>query len=168
MNQNTIRSWAPNINKQLPNNGRSSTYIENEIIESFCPSPTTMTSTQLDFESAPGASSPDSAVIAVFNTLQMTGLVLPLAVILTTWLAPTVKRFPAWYNVIISWIISSSSSLLLIGRQTGTKPPFGLCLFQAMLLYVAPVTNACVCLCFALEIFFGVFGAALLWPLFQS
>ncbi|KAG9224960.1 hypothetical protein CCMSSC00406_0001889 [Pleurotus cornucopiae] len=119
-----------------------------------------MTSMEFDLKSPPGAVSPNPALITVFNTLQMAGLVLLLVVFLTARLAPTVKRSPAWYNIIIAWIISSSSSLLLMGQQTGRMPPFGLCLLQSMLIYAAPAMNACACLCFALELFFGVFGAA--------
>ncbi|KAF7424535.1 hypothetical protein PC9H_009842 [Pleurotus ostreatus] len=111
-------------------------------------------------DSIQGAGSPASSpLIAAFNGVQLTGLVLLLAVVLTAWLAPTVKRSPAWYNVIISWIFSSSSFLLLMGRQAGPSPPFGLCLVQSMFIYAAPAMNACVCLCFALELFFSVFGA---------
>lgn len=85
-----------------------------------------------------GAGSPASPLIAAFNGVQLTGLVLLSAVVLTAWLAPTVKRSPAWYNVIISWIFSSSSFLLLMGRQAGPSPPFGLCLVQSMFIYAAP------------------------------
>lgn len=90
-------------------------------------------------QSAQGAGSPPNrALIAAFNAVQMTGLVLLLAIILTAWLAPSVKRSIAWFNVIVSWIFSASSFLLLMGRQTGPEPPFGLCLFQSMLIYAAP------------------------------
>ncbi|KAF9496703.1 hypothetical protein BDN71DRAFT_1445965 [Pleurotus eryngii] len=119
-----------------------------------------MTSMEFDLESAPGAVSHNAALITVFNALQMAGIVLLIVVVLTARLAPTVKRSPAWYNIIIAWIVSSSSSLLLMGWQTGHKPPFGLCLLQSMPIHAAPAMNACACLCFALELFFGVFGVA--------
>ncbi|KAL4260432.1 hypothetical protein AB1N83_006581 [Pleurotus pulmonarius] len=123
-----------------------------------------MTLREPEPELAEGAGSPNRALIAAFNVVQMTGLVLLLAVILTAWLAPSVKRSIAWFNVIISWIFSASSFLLLMGRQTGPEPPFGLCLFQSMLIYAAPSMNACVCVSFALELFFNVSAAAAQTP----
>ncbi|KAF9496704.1 hypothetical protein BDN71DRAFT_735926 [Pleurotus eryngii] len=115
-----------------------------------------MTSRELESESP--------ALITAFNVVQMTGLALLLAVILTAWLAPSVKRFIVWFNVFISWIFSASSFLLLMGRQTGPEPPFVSCLFQSMMIYAAPAMNACVCVSFALEPFFNVSAAAAQTP----
>ncbi|KAJ8473636.1 hypothetical protein ONZ45_g16221 [Pleurotus djamor] len=102
---------------------------------------------------------PKPHLIAAFNAVQITGLVLLLLVILTSWLSPKVKRSIPWYNIIISWIFSAFSFLLIIGKQMGPEPPFGLCLLQSIFIYAAPSMNACVCLCFAMELFFSVSSA---------
>ncbi|KAJ8521367.1 hypothetical protein ONZ45_g1942 [Pleurotus djamor] len=81
---------------------------------------------------------PKPHLIAAFNAVQITGLVLLLLVILTSWLSPKVKRSIPWYNIIISWIFSAFSFLLIIGKQTGPEPPFGLCLLQSIFIYAAP------------------------------
>ncbi|KAJ8692562.1 hypothetical protein PTI98_009861 [Pleurotus ostreatus] len=107
-------------------------------------------------EASEVAGSPDPALINAYNALQITGLVLLVAIVLTARLSPTINRSIAWYNLILSFVFYAVSFLLIMGKQYGPEPPFGLCLAQCLFVYAAPVMNACACLCFALELFFCV------------
>ncbi|KAF9487730.1 hypothetical protein BDN71DRAFT_598577 [Pleurotus eryngii] len=107
-------------------------------------------------EASEAAGSPDPALINAYNALQITGLVLLVAIVLTARLSPTINRSIAWYNLILSFIFYAVSFLLIMGKQYGPEPPFGLCLVQCLFVYAAPVMNAGACLCFALELFFCV------------
>ncbi|KAJ3773509.1 hypothetical protein FB446DRAFT_532019 [Lentinula raphanica] len=63
------------------------------------------------------------------------------------------SRFKTWFALMISSLVYCISFLLLVGHQTGPEPPFGLCLFQAGLIYAAPPGVAAAGLAFVVELF---------------
>ncbi|KAL4257278.1 G-protein coupled receptors family 1 profile domain-containing protein [Pleurotus pulmonarius] len=107
-------------------------------------------------EASEAAGSPEHALVNAYNAVQITGLVLLVAIVLTARLSSTINRSIAWYNLILSFIFYAVSFLLIMGKQFGPEPPFALCLVQCLFVYAAPVMNACACLCFALELLFCV------------
>ena len=78
-------------------------------------------------------------LIALFDALYIVGLVSLIAIILTAWLSPTIRRSSTWFMFIWSWVFSSTANTLILGQQMGPEPMTGICLFQAMLVYGSPV-----------------------------
>ncbi|KAF8896323.1 hypothetical protein BD779DRAFT_1466301 [Infundibulicybe gibba] len=76
----------------------------------------------------------------VFNILAVLGLVL-MAMTLAPALLDTlhVHRSKSWCGQIVAWMVYSGGFLILYGRQDGPDPPFGICVFQAAMIYAAPV-----------------------------
>lgn len=81
---------------------------------------------------------PDITFIVIFDILHIFAFVLLGALILTVIMCARPQRCSFWFFFISAWFITSFSNLLLLGRQTGPAPPFGLCLFQASLVYASP------------------------------
>jgi hypothetical protein len=89
----------------------------------------------------------------VFDVLQLLALVLLVAMLLPALLSKSVHRMKTWFNLIVACIVYCISFLLLLGHQSGPEPPFGLCLFQAGLIYAAPSTIAAAGLVFVFELY---------------
>lgn len=80
------------------------------------------------------------AVIIFFDVLAGLGCVVLLMTLLAALTSKDIKRVPAWYSLIVSGIIYDASHLLLLGNQRSTaRPPFGLCVTQAGLVYAGNV-----------------------------
>lgn len=77
--------------------------------------------------------------IVAFDILNFIALVSLSIVLLTAWASPRIRRVPTWYLYIVSWDVYSLSYLLILGKQTGSEPVWGLCLFQSMMIYAAPI-----------------------------
>lgn len=73
-------------------------------------------------------------LVVIHDVIHCLNIILVLMLILTTWLAK-LKRASTWFGAISTVIASSIANLLLVGRQSGASPPFGLCLTQAALVY---------------------------------
>ncbi|PPQ78323.1 hypothetical protein CVT25_011694 [Psilocybe cyanescens] len=75
----------------------------------------------------------------IIITLQMVGFV-GCALTLGTVIFSKVYRRPTWLSFMITWTVSSISYLLLFfsGQLENPKPPFGLCIIQASLIYAVP------------------------------
>ncbi|KAJ7589866.1 hypothetical protein C8J56DRAFT_586096 [Mycena floridula] len=84
---------------------------------------------------------PNSYIIA-FDVLQAIGLVSSYVVFLTPISSATVKRSTTWLMFMGELAIFCTTFLLLLGRQDGLAPNFGLCLTQAALVFSAPVMCA--------------------------
>lgn len=76
--------------------------------------------------------------VALFNTFAIMGACLILVALAPALFSSRVPRSGVWFCVLTSWLVYSVSFLLLIGKQTGSEPPFGLCFLQAALIYAAP------------------------------
>ncbi|KAK0213580.1 hypothetical protein IW262DRAFT_1466891 [Armillaria fumosa] len=103
-----------------------------------------------------GLSSPDSnpkALVIAFDTLQMLGLVLLLALLAPALLSRNVKRTATWFGMIVSVIIYcvSYSILMFIGRQDDPEPTPGVCLFQVCLVYSTPILSVFCALSYIVE-----------------
>ncbi|KAF9490054.1 hypothetical protein BDN71DRAFT_240083 [Pleurotus eryngii] len=72
------------------------------------------------------AGSPEPTPVNAYNALQITGLVLLVAIALTARLSSTINHSTAWCNLIISLIFYAASCFLIMGKQYGPEPPFGL------------------------------------------
>ncbi|KAF4571247.1 hypothetical protein EYR36_008576 [Pleurotus pulmonarius] len=92
-------------------------------------------------EASEAAGSPEHALVNAYNAVQITGLVLLVAIVLTARLSSTINRSIAWYNLILSFIFYAVSFLLIMGKQFGPEPPFALCLVQCLFVYAAPVIS---------------------------
>ncbi|KAJ7487836.1 hypothetical protein FB451DRAFT_1225635, partial [Mycena latifolia] len=80
---------------------------------------------------------------SVFYGLQLAGLFGAAVMLFTAviW-RKAVRRHASWFNFMITWIISSSSYIFLIGTPSRQKPSHALCLFQAALVYTVPTLTA--------------------------
>ncbi|KAJ6581574.1 hypothetical protein B0H19DRAFT_1115891 [Mycena capillaripes] len=52
-----------------------------------------------------------------------------------------------------SWMLYCFSFLLLVGRQIGPEPPFGLCIFQAALIHAVPSLATIAGVCFVIDLY---------------
>ena len=77
--------------------------------------------------------------IIAFDILNFIALITLSAVLLTAWLSPRIRRVPTWYLYIFTWDIYTVSYLLIIGKQTGSKPVWEWCLFQSVMIYATPI-----------------------------
>ncbi|KAF4581377.1 hypothetical protein EYR40_002965 [Pleurotus pulmonarius] len=109
-----------------------------------------------------GASTPKITLIAIFDFTQIFGFVLLGIVLLTAALAPSIRRSPAWFNFLSTWVLSCISYLITLGQQTGEEPRFSICLLQAMLVYAAPAVTVTAGLCFSIEIIIAPYVVHLL------
>ena len=76
--------------------------------------------------------------LGIFNTLAFLGLFLNSAVLAAALLSPHIRRRSAWFSSMVAWIIYAISRLLILGHQTGSGPPYGTCLAQAVSVYATP------------------------------
>ncbi|KAJ8509090.1 hypothetical protein ONZ45_g8715 [Pleurotus djamor] len=102
-------------------------------------------------ELEPSGHHPNVPLIAIFDLTQILGYLLLMAIVLTAWLSKSIRRSPAWYNFLITWMISCVSYLVTLGQQTGSHPHFGICLLQSMLIYAAPAITVSAGLAFSVE-----------------
>jgi len=58
--------------------------------------------------------------------------------VLGTVVCAKLKRSKAWFALMLACFTYSLSLLLLLGRQMGPNPPFGLCFLQAAIIYAGP------------------------------
>lgn len=77
--------------------------------------------------------------IVIFDTFACLGLFLNLVVLAPTLFSGVCRKVP-WASLILSFILYAITYMLLIGRQRPTQhPPYGLCFFQASLVYSVPL-----------------------------
>ncbi len=77
-------------------------------------------------------------LVVVHDVIYSLNIILVSMVIITAWLAK-LKRASTWYGSASTVIASAVANLLLVGRQSGTSPPFRLCLAQAASIYSVAV-----------------------------
>ncbi|KAF8189774.1 hypothetical protein K438DRAFT_930773 [Mycena galopus ATCC 62051] len=79
----------------------------------------------------------------VFYGLELAGLVGAVFMLLTAiiW-RKRVRRHASWFNFTITWIISCSSYLFLMGEPLDQQPNHNLCLVQAALVYSVPTLTS--------------------------
>ncbi|KAJ7116063.1 hypothetical protein C8R44DRAFT_794053 [Mycena epipterygia] len=99
---------------------------------------------------------PDRWSLDFFNSLYFIGLGLLAIVILPPLLSRNVSRGPLWFCFMGSWMLYCVSFLLIVGRQLGPEPPFGLCLFQAALIHAAPAFATLTGVCFIVDVYFAL------------
>ncbi|SJL08549.1 uncharacterized protein ARMOST_11915 [Armillaria ostoyae] len=99
------------------------------------------------------ASKMNTLVIA-FDTLQVLGLVLLLALLAPALFSSNIKRTATWFGMIVSGIIYCASYLILmfIGGQGGSEPSTGVCLFQACLVHSTPIFGTSCALSFVMDL----------------
>ncbi|KAK0460175.1 uncharacterized protein EV420DRAFT_254353 [Desarmillaria tabescens] len=109
-------------------------------------------------------------VIAIFNCLQLLGLILLLAVLVPALFSAHIHRMRTWHAMVISGIVYNFGYMLLmiLGRQLGPAPSFALCLFQSCLIYCAPVLLVSFSLAFVIEVFLVLTDAIYGIPLASS
>jgi len=78
------------------------------------------------------------SLIVFFDVAVFMAIVLSLCTFLPAILSKNVRRSIGWYSLIAAWLVYSLSYALLIGKQEGTDPPSGLCVFQSLLIYAVP------------------------------
>lgn len=77
--------------------------------------------------------------IIAFDILNSIAVITLSAVLITAWKSSRIRRVPTWYLYIFSWDVYSLSYLLIVGKQTGSEPVWGWCLFQAIMIYAIPL-----------------------------
>ncbi|KAJ7669484.1 hypothetical protein DFH06DRAFT_1181310 [Mycena polygramma] len=105
-----------------------------------------------------GSNPHHKALINIFLTLQMLGLIGSVALVLTTTLSSRASRNATWQNFFTSWIISTVSYSLLMwsGQLYIPEPSFGICLAQAGLIYGIPSLTAATTFGLIAQIWFSV------------
>jgi len=79
----------------------------------------------------------------VFYGLELAGLAGAVVMLVTAIIWRKVaRRHASWFNFMITWIISCSSYLFLMGVPVGRSPNHNLCLFQAALVYSVPTLTS--------------------------
>jgi len=92
------------------------------------------------------------AVIA-FNTLTLIGAFMVVLVISVPMFSSNIHRSKLWFSQMVSWLVYSFSYMLLFGRQLKPEePPFGICMFQAALIYASPPLVALSAMCFVIDV----------------
>ncbi|KAJ4467534.1 hypothetical protein J3R30DRAFT_3716896 [Lentinula aciculospora] len=96
--------------------------------------------------------------IIVFDVLNAIGLILTALALLPALLSATVSRTSTWKALMASSMVYSSSYLLLlpIGQRSVAQPEYGVCLFQASLVYSAPVFITFAGWAHVLQIYLGI------------
>jgi hypothetical protein len=90
-------------------------------------------------DSNPGSTSPPHLpFILAFNVLAATGFLSLAIVLITAACNKSIRRSSTWWSLIISWMAYSGGYLLIVGHQIGKEPRFGLCAFQAAVVYATP------------------------------
>ncbi|KAJ7509444.1 hypothetical protein B0H11DRAFT_1249844 [Mycena galericulata] len=90
-----------------------------------------------------GAQSSVNRMRYVFYGLQLAGLSGAVVILLTALIwRKAARRHASWLNFMLTWIISCTSYLFLIGESLGAKPNHTLCLLQAALIYSVPTLTA--------------------------
>ncbi|KAG5715731.1 hypothetical protein E4T56_gene192 [Termitomyces sp. T112] len=89
--------------------------------------------------------------IIVFDTFAFLGVLVNTAVLAPPLLSSHIQRSKIWFSLIFSWILYSASYTLLLGRQTRSQPPFGLCIFQGALTTSTPLVCIVASTCFAAD-----------------
>ncbi|KAF9060334.1 hypothetical protein BDP27DRAFT_1339819 [Rhodocollybia butyracea] len=92
--------------------------------------------------------------IWLYNGLQIFGFLSVTGITLLATFSRRIQRSLTWYNFMLGWVVWCISFSLLIGQQTGGCPAFGLCLFQAALVYAGPPANAFATVAIILQLYF--------------
>ncbi|KAJ7752459.1 hypothetical protein DFH07DRAFT_521897 [Mycena maculata] len=89
-----------------------------------------------------------------FYGLQLAGLLGAVIILLTAiiW-RKAAKRHASWFNFMVTWIISCSSYLFLIGEPLDTTPNQTLCVFQAALIYSVPTLTSAATIALVIHVY---------------
>ncbi|KAF9012147.1 hypothetical protein BDZ89DRAFT_483559 [Hymenopellis radicata] len=99
------------------------------------------------------------ALVAAFDTMVVIGFVMIAMVLVAAWRSSEIYRLKTWFGLMIAGLVYSVSYFLIVGRQFGEEPAFGLCLLQASLIYGAPVLCSSCSLAFTVELYVILFDA---------
>ncbi|KAF9012135.1 hypothetical protein BDZ89DRAFT_1142997 [Hymenopellis radicata] len=99
------------------------------------------------------------ALVAAFDTMVVIGFVMIAIVLVPAWRSSEICRLKTWFALMIAGLVYSVSYFLIVGRQFGEEPAFGLCLLQASLIYAAPVLTSTFSLSFTVELYVILFDA---------
>ncbi|KAF9464070.1 hypothetical protein BDZ94DRAFT_1297476 [Collybia nuda] len=95
--------------------------------------------------------------IIAFDVLASLGIVSVTAVFVPAVFSPRIRRSATWFGMLTSWLVYSLSYVLLFGRQFSMKfPPHGLCMLQAILVYVMPPLCSVATTCFTIDFFLKI------------
>ncbi|KAF9452946.1 hypothetical protein P691DRAFT_134132 [Macrolepiota fuliginosa MF-IS2] len=99
------------------------------------------------------------ALIILFDVVVLVAVILCLCTLLPAVFSKNVHRSVGWYSLMTAWLVYSLSYGLLVGWQEGpNKPPLGLCIFQAPLVYSVPPLVSFGTLCYYIEFYLIVSG----------
>ncbi|KDR76024.1 hypothetical protein GALMADRAFT_459103 [Galerina marginata CBS 339.88] len=96
----------------------------------------------------------------VYDVFALLGFLSLSFVLCTALLSSRIHRSTTWFLYIFSWVVYSLGLLLIIGHQGSTKPEFGICLAQAMVIYANPVFVAASTTAYLLQISLHLWGKA--------
>ncbi|KAJ7641604.1 hypothetical protein FB45DRAFT_359968 [Roridomyces roridus] len=91
--------------------------------------------------------------LAWFNAFAIIGALFLTLIVGTAYFSTTVSRSELWYRHIIAWIVYDAAFFFLIGHQQDAVPPFGLCIFQASLIYAVPTFPTLSAFCFVADLY---------------
>ncbi|KAF9011213.1 hypothetical protein BDQ17DRAFT_1345733 [Cyathus striatus] len=93
-----------------------------------------------------------STQLILFNTLSAAAMLLN-ALAIGTVIYGKIKRSRSWFAQLYACFIYSFSLLLIVGRQMGPEPPFGLCFLQAATVYAGTAFVAYSFACLVVEFY---------------
>jgi len=91
--------------------------------------------------------------VVIFDVLAFLGVILNSAVLAPVLFSPNVRRRAAWCGIIFGCILFSLSYLFTVAWQLGQPPPFGMCMFQAALVYPTVLQGAIAYTCFVIDFY---------------
>ncbi|KAF7367793.1 hypothetical protein MSAN_00843500 [Mycena sanguinolenta] len=94
-----------------------------------------------------------AAEAALFNICSLLGVLSLTLIVATAYFSTTVHRSELWFRHMIAWIVYSAAYLALAGHQGGSDPPFGLCFYQAALIYAVPIFPTLSAFCFVADLY---------------
>ncbi|KAJ3574174.1 hypothetical protein NP233_g1931 [Leucocoprinus birnbaumii] len=98
------------------------------------------------------------SLVVLFDSIVLVSAVLSLCTFLPAILSRKVQRSIGWYSLMTAWLVYTISYGLLIGKQEGPEPAFGLCLFQALLVYAVPPLVSTGMTCYYIEFYLIISG----------
>lgn len=77
-------------------------------------------------------------VVVLYDVIALTAMVMFICSFLPAIFSRGVQRSAGWYSLMTAWLVYALSYILLVGKQEGPEPAFGLCMLQTLLVYAAP------------------------------
>ncbi|XP_006459439.1 hypothetical protein AGABI2DRAFT_191416 [Agaricus bisporus var. bisporus H97] len=97
-------------------------------------------------------------VVVLYDVIALTAMVMFICSFLPAIFSRGVQRSAGWYSLMTAWLVYALSYILLVGKQEGPEPAFGLCMLQTLLVYAAPSLASTSMVCYCIEFYLIIYG----------